>query len=65
MSVHSAFSVVTIFTDALTNRAKNEGRRLEVTGAEIERLKKGNLPTTTHKHNWQIEVSSATRIKIK
>jgi len=66
VSVHSAFSVVTfIFTDALTNRANNEGRRLEVTGAEIERLKKGNLITTTHKHNWQIEVSSATRIKIK
>lgn len=34
--------VTFIFVDALTNRANNEGRRLEVTGAEIDRLKKGN-----------------------
>lgn len=43
VTVHSAFSVITfIFIDALTRRANNEGRRLEVNGAEIERLKKGN-----------------------
>ena len=43
MTVQSGFSVVTfIFIDALTNRENNEGRKLEVTGAEIERLKKGN-----------------------
>lgn len=43
MTVHSAFSVATfIFIDVLTRRVNNEGRRLEVNGAEIERLKKGN-----------------------
>lgn len=30
-----------ICIDALTNRANNEGRRLEGSGEEIERLKKG------------------------
>lgn len=34
---------ITATKDALTNRANNEGRRLEVTGAEIERLKKALL----------------------
>jgi len=34
---------ITATKDALTNRANNEGRRLEVTGAEIDRLKKALL----------------------
>lgn len=57
--------VTFIFIDTLTNRANNEGRRLEVSGAEIERLKKGKSLTTIHKHNWQIEVCSVTSIKIE
>lgn len=57
--------VTFIFIDTLTNRANKEGRRLEVSGAEIERLKKGKSLTTIHKHNWQIEVCSVTSIKIE